>query len=83
MRPNGISVLVACQNSARTVELCLRSFLSFGDEVIVVDNGSTDGTRDIVRQFAAEHDRVQFFDRPELPDLYQNRQFALERSRFR
>lgn len=80
-RKPGISVLIATQNEEAVVESCLRSFLPFGDELIVVDNGSTDLTKEIVRQVEREHpQQVRFFDRPDLPDLYQNRSFALAQS---
>ena len=49
-----ISVVVLTYNSERYIKRCLRSLerQSLGDfEVIVVDAGSTDGTRDIVAQF--------------------------------
>jgi len=83
-RSPGISVLLATQNEEATVEASIRSFLSFGDEIVVVDNGSTDNTIDIVQsQVAAHPEKIKFFHEPALPDLYHNRQFALERSRFR
>ena len=83
-RSPGISVLIATQNEEATVSASIRSFLDFGDEIIVVDNGSTDNTKDIVRDLASRTpDKVRFFDVPDLPDLYHNRQYALERSRFR
>jgi glycosyltransferase involved in cell wall biosynthesis len=80
-RKPGISVLIACQNEEAMVGLCLHSFLEFGDELIVVDNGSTDHTKEIVRDLQAQYPaKIKFFDRPELTDLYQNRQFAFEQS---
>ncbi len=83
-RSPGISVLIATQNEEATVSASIRSFLDFGDEIIVVDNGSTDNTKDIVRELASRTpDKIRFFDAPDLPDLYHNRQYALERSRFR
>ena len=83
-RKNGISVLVATQNEEAVVGLCLRSFLEFADEIIVVDNGSSDATKDVCRELVAAHPRkIRFFDRPELIDLYQNRQFALTQSAYR
>jgi len=82
-RSPGISVLLATQNEEATVEASIRSFLSFGDEIVVVHNGSTDNTIDIIKSQVATHpEKVKFFHEPELPDLYHNRQFALERSRF-
>ncbi len=81
-RKPGISLLVPTQNSERTVELCLRSFAAFPDEMIVVDNGSTDNTIEIVRKLKCEIPNLTFYDAPHLKDLYENRQYALERSNF-
>ena len=82
-RKPGISVLIATQNEEALVSLSLRSFLDFGDELVVVDNGSTDHTIEIVTDLASQYpDKIRFFHRPELPDLYHNRQFALEQSRY-
>lgn len=83
-RKTGISTLLACQNEEVTVEWSIRSFLDFSDEIIIVDNGSTDGSKDICRGMAHRYpDKVQFYEVDELKDLYENRQYALERSRFR
>jgi glycosyltransferase involved in cell wall biosynthesis len=83
-RKNGISVLFACQNEEFVVDLSIRSFLDFGDELVIVDNGSQDRTKDIVRELESQHpDKIRFYDRPDLVHLYQNRQYALEHSSFR
>lgn len=83
-RKNGISVLLACQNEEALIALCIRSFIDFGDELIVVDNGSTDRTREIVLQCMERYPKkIKFFEAPELTDLPQCRQFAFERSSFR
>ena len=82
-RSPGISVLLATQNEEATIAASIRSFLAFGDEIVVVDNGSTDNTIDIIKSLVTAHaDKVKFYHEPKLPDLYHNRQFALERSRF-
>ena len=84
LKPNGISVLIAAQNEEKTIRLCVESFLEFGDEIIIVTNGSTDGTRDICKELVREYpDKVQFYDKPELPDLYHNRDFALSKAKYR
>ncbi|MCA9297398.1 MAG: glycosyltransferase [Phycisphaerales bacterium] len=80
-RKPGISVLVATQNEEATVSACIRSFLDFADELIVVDNGSTDRTKEIILDLVAANPRkIQFHDAPDLPDLHHNRQYAFERS---
>lgn len=81
-RCQGISLLVPTQNAEKTVEMCIRSFSGFPDEMIVVDNGSTDSTKEIVRELEKEYDHVTFYDAPHLKDLYENRQYAFERSHF-
>ncbi len=81
-RKKGISVLVPTQNSQKTVKLCIESFLEFGDEIIVVDNGSRDETINIVTTIAQQCEKIKFFNAPDLVDLYQNRQYAFERSQY-
>ena len=81
-RQKGISVLLPTQNERRIAPLSIRSFLDFADEIIVVDNGSTDGTVEIVKELAVKHQKVQFYNRPDIHHLYENRQFALERSKY-
>lgn len=83
-RKNGISVLIACQNEEAIIALCILSFLEFGDELIVVDNGSTDRTKEIVSDLQAMYPhKIKLYDVPELPDLYHNRQFAFAKSSYR
>lgn len=82
-RKPGVSVLIATQNEEATVAACIRSFIEFGDELIVVDNGSTDNTKDIISDLVNRHPRkIRYFDVPDLPDLHHNRQYAFERSSY-
>lgn len=43
-----LSVIIITFNEAANIEACLKS-VSFADEVVVVDAGSTDGTQDLAR----------------------------------
>ena len=58
-----VSVLIAAHNEAADIEACLRSVLACsspdGFEVVVVDDGSTDGTAGIVQRVADGDARVQ------------------------
>ena len=47
-----ISVAVITRNAAPDLERCLRS-VAFADEIIVLDQGSTDGTEEVCRQAGA------------------------------
>ncbi|MDO5377336.1 MAG: glycosyltransferase [Clostridia bacterium] len=56
-----VSVIVPCYNAERYLSECLRSVLeqTVRDiEVLVIDDGSTDGTLDIARRFEAADARV-------------------------
>lgn len=76
-------MLVASQNSALTIEYCILSHLKFADEIIVVDNGSTDDSINIIERLAQEHPKVSFINAPDVQHLYENRQIAYEHSKYR
>ncbi len=48
-----ITVIIPCLNEEQGIEQVLRKMPAFVDEVIVVDNGSTDRTSEVARSFGA------------------------------
>jgi chlorobactene glucosyltransferase len=68
--PGRVSVLIPARNEATRVEACVRGMLGGSlqpDEVVVCDDGSTDGTADVVRRLAAEDARVRLITAGPLP----------------
>jgi hypothetical protein len=49
-----ITVIIPCLNEEQGIEKVLRKMPPFVDQVIVVDNGSTDRTSDVSRELGAE-----------------------------
>jgi len=49
-----ITVIIPCLNEEQGIEQVLRRMPEFVDQVIVVDNGSTDRTSDVAKSFGAE-----------------------------
>lgn len=56
-----LSIVVIIYNRAEYIRECLDSALSQGcsKEIICVDDGSTDGTADILREYAARHEEIR------------------------
>ena len=70
-----LSVIVPIYNAQQYLEKCVRSILaqSFGDfEVLLMDDGSGDGSPDICRAFAAEDPRIKYIPK-ENTGCYHNR----------
>jgi chlorobactene glucosyltransferase len=78
-----VSVVVPARNEARNIARCVGSLLAStypNFEVIVVDDHSTDGTGEIVRQFAAGDaaGRVRVLEAPALPEGWFGKQWACQ-----
>ena len=60
-----LSILIPCLNEAETLAACIAKAVGFleranvAGEVVVADNGSTDGSQDIARQFGARVVEIQ------------------------
>ena len=67
-----LSLAMIVKNESRCLARCLRSIRSAVDEIVIVDTGSTDGTLDIAKEFAA---RISHFDW--VDDFSAARNFAL------
>jgi dolichyl-phosphate beta-glucosyltransferase len=70
MEPPTYSIVLPAYNEAERIEKSLEKILRFADdherkfEIIVVNDGSTDGTADIVRRYAAQHSSVRLLENP-------------------
>ena len=49
-----LSLAVICKNGAKTLERCLESIVPHVDELVFVDNGSTDDSTKIAKKFNAK-----------------------------
>ena len=45
-----LSVVIVCKNGAKVIGETIKSFSGLTDDILIYDNGSTDGTKDIVIQ---------------------------------
>src|SRR3989338_6153583 len=70
-----LSGIVSVFNGENEIEDCLKS-LSFADEIIVVNNSSTDKTEDIVRKYTNK-----IFIRPNNPMLNVNKNFGFSKAK--
>ena len=48
-----LSIVIICKNAAAVIGKTLQSFAGLTDDVVVYDNGSADGTQEIVKQMGA------------------------------
>jgi glycosyltransferase involved in cell wall biosynthesis len=84
MNPPKVSVLIPVYNGARHLPDCLASVLAqdFTDmEILIADDGSTDGTVEIIRDFAARDARIRWWQNPRNLGLTQNHNICLREAR--
>ncbi|MDO4708688.1 MAG: glycosyltransferase family 2 protein [Pseudomonadota bacterium] len=69
MNADAIAVVVVSYQSAPTIEACLQRLLQAQDvaEIRVIDNGSSDGSLDIVQRLALADNRLRFIANPDNP----------------
>jgi glycosyltransferase involved in cell wall biosynthesis len=72
---NTVSLCMMVKNEEEHLEKCLKSAERFVDEIIIVDTGSTDKTKEIALKFT---DKV--YDYPWSDDFSDPRNFALEKA---
>ena len=77
--PPLVSVILPARNEAAHIEACVRSLRATtwpAWELIVVNDGSTDGTGTLARSVAGDDPRVQVLDAPPLPVGWFGKQWA-------
>ena len=65
MKPIKISIIIPCYNQEKYIEKCLQSVLNqpcSSYEIIAVDDGSTDRTPEILREYAKNNERIRVFE---------------------
>jgi dolichol-phosphate mannosyltransferase len=85
-RPDGVddtrvSVLVPCYNEAQRIGPCLAGLSAQGapvHEILVIDSGSTDGTRELVTEAARHDPRIRLLTDPPLPEGWVGKVWALQ-----
>lgn len=60
----GLSIIIRAKNEEATIERCLTSILPHVDEVIFVDNGSTDQTRLIAERLQQKYFNLKVYSYP-------------------
>lgn len=60
-----ITILIPCYNEVKFIEKAILSAVSQAEFVLVSDNNSTDGTREICRELAKKYKNLQLFEQSE------------------
>ena len=83
IRPLGLSVIMRVKDEKDWVATSVQSIKEIADEIVIVDNGSTDGTYEILEEMASrENGFIKLWQRSEL-DHCSLSNFALDQTRFR
>ncbi len=75
-----VSIVIPARNEEDNIARCVRSMLSStypSFDILVVDDGSTDATREIVDGISREDERVKLLDAPPVPPGWFGGQWAM------
>jgi glycosyltransferase involved in cell wall biosynthesis len=82
-RPQGISVLMRVKDEADWIKSSVESIKRIADEIIIVDNGSTDGTYEMLEEISSkEKELIKLWQRSDL-NYCNLSNFALQNTFFR
>jgi succinoglycan biosynthesis protein ExoA len=82
MKDEKVSVITTVLNERGAIADLLNAFLSQSrepDEIVVVDGGSTDGTREVLQEYANRDPRIRYFVEPNV-NIARGRNIAIERA---
>jgi len=77
-----ISIILPARNEEENIGACLQSLVNqdyHNLEIIVVDDRSTDKTREIIKKFAASDQRIKIVHVSELPDGWTGKNHAISK----
>ncbi|MCE9603147.1 MAG: glycosyltransferase [Gemmatimonadetes bacterium] len=77
----GLTIVVACLNEAARIGPCLEGLIGQGKpvtEILIIDSGSTDGTRDLIAAAAERDPRIRLITDPPLPGGWVGKAWALQ-----
>lgn len=61
---NGISAVISMKDEEYTIEACIRSLYGFADQIICIDNGSSDKSIEIVEELQQEFSHLELVQMP-------------------
>ena len=77
----GLTIVVACLDEAARIGPCLEGLTRQGEpvrEILFIDSGSTDGTREMIAAAAARDRRIRLLTDPPLPGGWIGKAWALQ-----
>ena len=58
---NGISLIIRAKNEESNIDLCIKSVIDLVDEIIFIDNNSTDNTYELVKKYTYKYDKIKLY----------------------
>ena len=57
----GLSLIIRAKNEEPNIKQCIESVIDLVDEIIFVDNGSTDNTYQLVKEYASNYSKIKLY----------------------